>query len=75
MSPNSGHLIDLAVHKLEPGYEVLPDDLQGAARRALGGRSEAYVSKTSGGRLSKWAAGRRKEARRKMSKESRRRNR
>jgi hypothetical protein len=75
MAPDSGHLIDLSTHKLQPGYEVLPDDLQGAARRALGGRSETHISKTSGGRLSRWAAGRRKEARRKMAKESRKRNR
>jgi hypothetical protein len=74
MSPDSGHLIDTKVHGLPSGYEVLPDDLQGAGRRALGGRSETHVSKTSGGRLSKWAAGRRK-ARRQMRKSSRKRNR
>jgi hypothetical protein len=74
MAPGSGHLIDLATHPLRPGYEVLPDDLQAAAGRKLGGRSEAYVSKTSGGKLSRWAAGRRK-ARRRMAKEARKRNR
>jgi hypothetical protein len=74
MAPDSGHLIDLSTHELKPGYEVLPDGLQGAARRHLNGRSEVYVSKTSGGKLSRWAAGRRK-ARRQAAKESRRRNR
>jgi hypothetical protein len=74
MSPDSGHLIDTKVHGLPEGYEVLPGELQGAACRALGGRSETHVSKTSGGRLSKWAAGRRK-ARRQMARDSRKRNR
>jgi hypothetical protein len=74
MSPDSGHLIDTKVYGLPAGYEVLPDDLQGAARRKLAGRSEAHVSKNSGGKLSRWAAGRRK-ARRQTAKESRRRNR
>ena len=75
MAPDSGHLVDLSVHKLQPGYEVLPDDLQGAARRKLAGRSEAHASRTSGGRLSKWAAKRRKANRRRMAKQSRKRNR
>jgi hypothetical protein len=74
MSPDSGHLINIKAHGLPAGYEVLPDELQGAARRHLRGRSEAYVSKDSGGRLSKWAAGRRK-ARRQTVKASRKRNR
>jgi hypothetical protein len=75
MSPNSGHIVDLSVHELRPGYEVLPDDLQRAGRLKLAGRSEARVSLKSGGKLSRWAAGRRKAARRRMAKESRKRNR
>jgi hypothetical protein len=76
MSPNSGHLVT-TLSKMTPGdsYELLPGELQGAARRALRGGDEAHVSLNSGGRLSRWAAGRRKEARRRMAKESRRRNR
>jgi hypothetical protein len=75
MSPNSGHLVT-SLAKMTPGdsYELLPADLNGAARRALKGRDEAHVSLTSGGRLSKWAAGRRK-ARARMAKSSRKRNR
>jgi hypothetical protein len=74
MAPNTGHLVNLAVTNLQPGYEVLPDELQGAARRVLQGRDEAYVSLTSGGKLSRWAAQRRK-ARRQMAKNSRKKNR
>jgi hypothetical protein len=54
--------------------EAVPTMLQGAAKKALRGRAEATISKTSGGKLSKWAAGRRK-ARRKMEKETRRKQR
>lgn len=75
MAPNDGHLIDLAISKLPEGYEVLPAELQGAARRKLNGRSEAHVSLSSGGKLSRWAASRRKEARRRMAKASRKANR
>ena len=65
---------DAEVEDLEP----VPDELQAAAKRVLAGRPEAYVSKTSGGKLSRWASARRKERSRqraKMAKASRRRNR
>ena len=54
--------------------EQVPSTLDRAAKKALRGRSEVTISKTSGGKLSKWAAGRRK-ARRKMEKETRRKQR
>lgn len=58
----------------QAGYEEVPEHLNRAARRVLQGQPEAYVSLTSGGKLSKHAATRRK-ARRKMAKASRRKNR
>jgi hypothetical protein len=56
------------------GYEEVPPGLSRAARRALAGKKETKISLTSGGQLSRWAAAKRK-ARRKMAKESRRKNR
>ena len=55
-------------------YEKLPDELEPAARAVLRGRNEAYVSRTSGGKLSKYAAKRRKE-KRKQARAARKRNR
>jgi len=46
----------------------LPDELQYAARRALNGKTEVTISKTSGGKLSKFAAGKRKAKRKKARK-------
>lgn len=64
------------------GAQMLPPEYHEAARRKLAGRREAYVSLTSGGKLSMWAAQQRKKkrenerkARRNMAKASRRRNR
>lgn len=79
MNPDTGHLIrlenDEEMQRLVGyGYERVPEELEGAAKRKLASRNEAWVSLTSGGRLSRWAAQRRK-ARRRMAKESRRRNR
>ena len=54
-------------------YEPVPKELERAARQKLAGQDEAYVSLTSGGKLSKWAAKRRKV--KKMQKESRKKNR
>lgn len=59
---------------LPAGYIPVPDELARAANQVLGDRDEAYVSLTSGGKLSKWAAQKRK-ATSKMQRESRRRNR
>jgi len=46
------------------GYEEIPDSHIEAAKKKLAGKSEAYVSLTSGGKLSKLAALRRKEKKR-----------
>lgn len=75
MAPNTGHVIDLAVHGKPDGYQVLPDRLQGSARRFLDGRSSAYVSLDSGGKLSRFARSERKKSRAQMARNSRRRNR
>jgi len=62
-------------------YIPVPDELNRAAQIKLAGKPEAMVSLTSGGKLSKWAAGQRKERarekkqKRQMAKESKRRNR
>lgn len=56
------------------GYQPVPDELENAAKKKLAGKDEAYVSLTSGGKLSRWAAKKRKH-KRKMARESRRRNR
>jgi ABC-type enterochelin transport system substrate-binding protein len=58
----------------EQGFEQIPPELESAAKKKLAGNDSAMVSLTSGGKLSKWAAKRRKE-KRKMEKESRKRNR
>jgi hypothetical protein len=58
--------------ELRSGYELVPNELERAAEKKLAGRNEATVSLTSGGKLSRWAAKKRKE---KMVKESRRKNR
>jgi hypothetical protein len=41
-------------------YEELPKDLTHAAKVALRGKDSVFVSKTSGGKLSKYAAKRRR---------------
>lgn len=46
------------------GLEPVPEDLHNAAKKKLAGKKEAMVSLTSGGKLSKWAAMRRKEKKR-----------
>jgi len=81
MNPNDGHLISeelleqIRAHFPERAklYEVLPPKLETAAQKKLAGSMEAHVSLTSGGKLSGWAAKRRKA--RKQAKKSRKRNR
>lgn len=68
MDPNSGRLIASKhpdFQKLMEGedFEEVPEELNQAAKAKLKGENEAYVSKTSGGKLSKWAAQQRKEKR------------
>lgn len=74
MNIDTGRLIELTDGEIPKGYTLVPTELNRAARRKLAGKKEAQVSLTSGGRLSRWAA-RQRKARRKMAKESRRRNR
>jgi len=76
MQPNTGHLVDInklsegktkeEIEKLQEelakiGYEEVPESHVAAAKRKLAGKSEAHISLTSGGKLSKWAAQKRKE--------------
>jgi len=78
MNVDTNHLVVLreteqdALRALD--YERLPGELEPAARAVLRGRNEAYVSRTSGGKLSKYAAKRRKE-KRKQARAARKRNR
>lgn len=58
----------------ERGYKEVPKELETAAEKKLSGKAEAYVSLTSGGKLSKWAAKQRK-TKRKMANQGRRKNR
>lgn len=80
MNSDTGHLVrdlEMVPPHLRAGYERLPADLHGAAERKLAGRDEAYVSRRSGGKLSRFAARtRRKKAdKRRQERQSRARNR
>ncbi len=90
MNSNTGHLVtsdyidslpDKLKEQFEEDYTPVPEHLDKAARLKLKGQREAYVSKTSGGKLSKWAAQDRKKkratsvAKRKAAKAARRKNR
>lgn len=70
------HLRELRELEKEPiqNYEPVPDELHLAAKKKLAGKDEAMVSLTSGGKLSKWAAKKRKEKRR-MANQSKKANR
>jgi hypothetical protein len=70
MNVATNHLVKSEI--VGHGYEPIPDELMKAANSKLAGRSEAYVSFNSGGKLSSWAAKKRKQ---KMAKKSRKRNR
>lgn len=70
MNPDTGHLATRSmITGLFPseeeakaaGYEPVPGHLQKAATAKLAGRTEATVSLTSGGVLSRWAASKRKK--------------
>ena len=88
MQPYTGHLKELDLRPqtrkelLMAGYREVPEELEQAAKKKLAGQKEAMVSLTSGGKLSKWAAGERKKERetakknkKKMAKKSRQANR
>jgi hypothetical protein len=78
MNVATNHLMKIDEKELQEvmglGYAPIPAELNQAANRKLAGQSEAYVSFNSGGKLSSWAAQKRKK-KRKMAKESRKRNR
>lgn len=82
MNPETGHLKRLdkemdaeAMKKLmDEGYERLSIEFDRATKQVLKGEDSGFVSLTSGGKLSKHAAKRRKELR-KIRKQSRRCNR
>jgi len=64
----------LKMGELLEDLTMVPEHLEGAAKKKLNGKSYAQVSHTSGGQLSKFAAQHRKKKRR-MQKQSRRANR
>lgn len=75
MNSETGHLVDthllntLETKELEDnGYKKVPEELSFAAQMKLQGRPEAFVSLTSGGKLSKFAAKNRKAKRRQQKK-------
>lgn len=81
MNPDTGHLVDTREFEKEDfqklmtqGYVPVPEELEKAAEIKLNGKSDAYVSKTSGGKLSKFNASKRK-AKRRQQKRSRKNNR
>ena len=74
MDVDTNHLLVLTEPDTRDRYERLPTDLNWAARSVLRGRSSAYVSRTSGGKLSRYAAKRRK-SKRKTARAARKRNR
>ena len=73
MNPDTGHLKRLN-KEIDEGYERLSNEYDRAVKQVLKGEDSGFVSLTSGGKLSKHAAKRRKELR-KIRKQSRRCNR
>lgn len=79
MDTNRNHLVTEEYLKTldqkdQENYEPVPGELTEAAMRKLAGKQECYVSKTSGGKLSRWAASKRKK-KRQQAKAARRKNR
>lgn len=77
MNTETGHLVkvlDQTTWAQLNGYEPVPQELDEAAKRALNGRDDVWISLHSGGKLSRWAAGKRKQ-RWKMAAASRKANR
>lgn len=73
MNPHTGHLVaTVSTQLLQAGYLALPEELNRSAALKLNGKSEAYVSLKSGGRLADWAKKKRKA---KISAQSKRKNR
>ena len=66
MNPDTNELISItskeeALKAWEKGFISIPKNLEKAARLKLHGKQSVFVSKTSGGKLSKWAAKKRME--------------
>lgn len=80
MNSNDGHLISgemMKEFKMNPlkfnkniqDYTEVPPELENAAKKKLNGKDEAYVSLNSGGKLSKYMAKLRREAKNKKTKQ------
>jgi hypothetical protein len=72
MNVKDNHLvrdIEQVPKKKRKDYTELPEELSEAAERKLAGEDEATVSKPSGGKLSKWAAGERRKQKEAAAKE------
>lgn len=77
MDAYTGHLvrdINLIDEDRRKNYTPVPNQLNRAASQALAGKDETHISLTSGGKLSKFAASKRK-AKRKQAAKSRKKNR
>lgn len=66
MNPDTNELIrfgnEIEMKELtEKGFIPIPQTLEQAAKLMLGNKDSVFVSKTSGGKLSKWAAKKRRE--------------
>lgn len=62
MNPDTNELRLFDKNEVLPkGFISIPEGLRKAARLKLGKNRSATVSKTSGGKLSKWAAKKRKQ--------------
>ena len=66
MNPDTNELVRIGSSEVmaelkEKGFIPLPKTLERAANLKLGKNKSAFVSKTSGGKLSKWAAKKRRE--------------
>ncbi len=67
MNPDTNELVKFSsvmnVNDLKKdGFILVPQSLEQAAKLMLRGKKSVIVSKTSGGKLSKWAAEKRREA-------------
>lgn len=79
MNVDTGHLVmteslEEVKELVKQGYEVVPEELNRAIEEELAGKKETHVDLTDKGKLSRWAAKKRK-SKRKTQKESRRKNR
>ena len=65
MNPDTNELRSFNLEEyakaMKEGFEPIPNSLERAASLKLGKNKSVFVSKTSGGKLSKWAAKKRRE--------------